>query len=257
LISQTGFSFAADLPIADTLTVNGETRYISEWAKHAGISEDTLRKRLAAEWEPEKAVSAPKQVTNRPVALRKQKPPGAPGSSTWYELDWKRDPWAKEFVAAHPDGASLEEVGAAMGVEVSWVCEMEQTALKKLRERMRAVRRGEFKSLEGQLDLVGGRQDQASIDYGAWTLAELVRYLLDDYELDEAEEEAGESLVESQELPKSQELGHDQKPTLAALIELELEDDEDSAEEAAGRLAGASSNWGEYVDDVHVQEMLL
>jgi hypothetical protein len=208
LISQTAFSFAADLPIADTLTVRGETRYISEWAKLADISEDTLRKRLAAEWDPEKAVTAAKAVTNRPVALRRQVPPGAPGSSTWYSLPWERDRWAKEFVAAHPDGASLEEVGAAMGIEVSWVCEMEQIALKKVRALLQDVRRGKFESLKGQQALLGDRKDAASIDLGAWTLAELVRYLLDDYELDEAEAEA----------------------------------DQRGAEQ---RLAGASSSWGE------------
>lgn len=189
MISQQAFSFAADIPIADTLTVRGETRYIVEWAKIAGISEDTLRKRLAAEWEPEEAVTKPKALTNRAVVLRGHVPDGAPGSSTWYDLPWEKDTWAQEFVAAHPDGASLEQVGDAMGVKVSWVCEMEQNALAKLLEKLKRVRRGVFDSLRsgGQLALVGDRKDEASIDLGAWTMAELVRFLLDDEELDEAE----------------------------------------------------------------------
>ena len=190
MISQTAFSFAADDVPADTITAHGETLYISEWAKRLDMSEDTLRKRLAANWDPVEAVTAPKQVTNRPRSLRDAVPAGAPGSRSWYDLPFEDDTWAQAFVKAHPDGASMEQVGAAMGVEVSWVCEIEQGAIKKLIEKLMQVADYNFESLNGQLGFLGGRDNAASVDIGAHTLVELlIGHLLGSDDEDDDEEE--------------------------------------------------------------------
>jgi hypothetical protein len=117
-----------------TLTVNGQTRRMSEWASRLGISTDALAKRLAAGWDHEEAVSTAKLKTNRARALRYAIRAGEPGSWSWYEQPFERDAYAQEFVTLHPDGASMEDVGAVMGILCSWVCEIEQGALKKLRK---------------------------------------------------------------------------------------------------------------------------
>jgi hypothetical protein len=115
------------------LTADGETLTMGQWAERAGIAVDTLDKRLKSGWDVERAVTAPRMATNRPVGERYAIRAGEPGSWSWYELPFERDAYAQEFVTLHPDGANMSEVGAAMGVEVSWICEMERGALKKLR----------------------------------------------------------------------------------------------------------------------------
>lgn len=115
------------------LTINGQTRPLRDWALDAGLSPDTLGKRLSSGMSPEEAVSAPLAKTNRPRDLRYAIRAGLPGSWSWFDLPYERDAYAQEFVVLHPDGAALEEVGAAMGVEVSWVCDIEKSALRKIR----------------------------------------------------------------------------------------------------------------------------
>jgi hypothetical protein len=172
------------------------------------MSEDTLRKRLSAGWDPVEAVTAAKQVTNRPRALRDQVPDGAPGSRTWYDLPYEKDEWAREFVKAHPDGASMEDVGAAIGVEVSWICEIEQGAFKKLKAKLAQVAAGGFESLNGQLGFLGGRDSAADVDVGAFVLLELLTERLglefgedDEGDRGEDEEEEWEGEVIGEAVP--------------------------------------------------------
>jgi hypothetical protein len=131
---KAGLRLPTITPSARMLTVNGVTRPLVEWARDAGLSIDALAKRIDNGWAPAKAVTTPRQATNRPREVRYGIRAGQPGSWSWYELPYERDAHAQAFVSAHPDGATMGEVGAAMGIELTWVCEIEQGALKKLRK---------------------------------------------------------------------------------------------------------------------------
>lgn len=229
MISQAAFDFASELPVADTITAQNETLYVSEWAKRIGLSEDTLRKRLAAGWDHEKAVTAPKQVTNRPVALRRQVPDGAPGSWTWHDLAFEDDQWCQDFVKTHPDGASMEVVGAAMGVEVSWICEIEQGAIAKLLAKLKQVASGTLESTHGQLDLLGGRGNAADVELAVLTLLDVLKGR------DEFHKEAAEWL----EALEREELGDDEDEGEEIVVdELDL----DTADDDAARWLAENDN---------------
>lgn len=58
---------------------------------------------------------------------------GEPGAWTWQLLPWEDDLWAQEFVQKHPCGATLEEIGEALGVSMQRVRQIEEKALRKLR----------------------------------------------------------------------------------------------------------------------------
>lgn len=105
----------------------GEARTIREWSHSAQVSLSVLRRRMRV-FHPEVALTLPVQSHADPDAE-----PGAPGSWTWELLRYEDDPWARRFVAQHPEGATLEEVGAALGVVREAVRKIEEAALEKVR----------------------------------------------------------------------------------------------------------------------------
>jgi hypothetical protein len=52
----------------------------------------------------------------------------------WSDLEWEQHAEAKEVVAAHPDGMTLEEVGRWLGITRERVRQIEAGALVKLRD---------------------------------------------------------------------------------------------------------------------------
>lgn len=52
----------------------------------------------------------------------------------WSDLEWEEHEEARQIVAGHPDGMTLEEVGAVLGVTRERVRQIEAVALRKLRE---------------------------------------------------------------------------------------------------------------------------
>jgi hypothetical protein len=65
---------------------------------------------------------------------------GDPGSRTWDELPWKDDPWAQAFVEAHPEGATVPEIAAAMGIVESTVYKLLRSGARKVVWRGKADR---------------------------------------------------------------------------------------------------------------------
>jgi hypothetical protein len=127
---QHGFDWAPD-PAEGKVSAFGKTLTLVEWAREIEIEVGTIRHRLASGWSVEKALSEPVADTNRPADLRYQVPDGEPGSWTWYgsvprddgkgeeEFRYEHDIWAQDFVKKHPDGAEIEEICEATGIEAS------------------------------------------------------------------------------------------------------------------------------------------
>jgi hypothetical protein len=111
----------------------GETRTVDQWAEVVGISARAIRYRLARGLPPEVAITLPCDVRH----VDPQAPCGEPNSWTWECLAFEDDHWAHVFIATHPDGASLESVGAVWGVTREYVRQIEERALAKLAECIR------------------------------------------------------------------------------------------------------------------------
>lgn len=67
----TGFEQQANRAISITLTVNGETKPMAEWARIAGMQYQTLKARLRQGWAPEVAVTRP--LGSNSTAARSQR----------------------------------------------------------------------------------------------------------------------------------------------------------------------------------------
>lgn len=51
----------------------------------------------------------------------------------WLDLEWEQHPEAMQVVADHPEGMTLEQIGAKMGITRERVRQIEASALEKLR----------------------------------------------------------------------------------------------------------------------------
>lgn len=114
-------------PTGHLVEAFGETRNLEGWAENAAVCRGALRRRLAS-MHAEVALHLPAHARVKASAL-----PGTPGSWTWWLIDYEDDPWAQQFVAAHPDGATLEQVGAALGIVRERVRQLEESAIRKCR----------------------------------------------------------------------------------------------------------------------------
>lgn len=106
-----------------------ELRTVAEWAELANQNERRLCDYLNAGIPLEAAVQIPR---NARVDL--DAPPGGPLSWTWYALPPDLDPWFHDFRKNHPGGATLEEVGYVMGVTRERLRQLEEMALRRLRD---------------------------------------------------------------------------------------------------------------------------
>ena len=105
----------------------GRCLTIEAWSEVTGISAKVLRRRLRL-LPPEVAFALPKYSHADQRARA-----GMPLSWTWELLPYEDDPWAQDFVARHPAGASAAEVGKAIGIRKSRLLLIESSALRKLR----------------------------------------------------------------------------------------------------------------------------
>lgn len=110
------------------LTFNGETLTLREWAERTGIRAALLRKRIVTDrWDVERALTAPRR--NYPMSCKRIR-------DAVVDLDtpYEQDPIAQAIVRRWPDGLPLEAVGALVGWSRERVRQIEESALRKLRE---------------------------------------------------------------------------------------------------------------------------
>jgi hypothetical protein len=114
----------------DEIEAHGELHTVAYWARCSGQSVRILLKHLRSlpRLAPEIVIAVPRCTRIDPHAL-----PGEPHAWTWDVLPWEDDEWAQDFVARHPGGATLAEVGDALGLVRERVRQVEETAMIKLR----------------------------------------------------------------------------------------------------------------------------
>ncbi len=115
-----------------TLYIDGEALTTAQAAQRFGVRRQRLCERLRAGWSDIDAVTVPAWVHHARVAV----PAGHPTSASWDRDPWDEDDHAWYVVAHHPDGLSLEQVAALMGVTDERVRQIEQEAFAKIREML-------------------------------------------------------------------------------------------------------------------------
>ncbi len=108
----------------------GEVRSVIEWAWHLERNPNALLRYLNTftNLPAEIVLGIPKRARVCPSIE-----PGAPRSWTWDALPWEVDQWAQDWVRKHPGGASLQEIGDALGITREAVRQLEERAARKLR----------------------------------------------------------------------------------------------------------------------------
>lgn len=165
--SQTAFFFGAPEPrliprvvrvkVVRRLHAMGEALTVSEWSKRSGLSRSLIRARKRNGWTDEEAVTVPDNTRHAGLRL----PAGHPESVSWTRDAWEDDDHAWYVVAHHPEGLTLEQIGAVMGLSDERVRQIVEEALEKLRQlaEIRAemlARKGECESMELSDLLRGG-----------------------------------------------------------------------------------------------------
>jgi len=89
---------------------------------------------------------------------------GHPGSSSWDDLPWEEDDWCWFATTCHPNGLTIEQVGALTGLTSERVRQVEMEALAKLAVEPDAVE---------AMEVIDDRENELAI----WTVAANVRSL--------------------------------------------------------------------------------
>ncbi len=117
---MTGFRFT----YRSILQVGRLRLTVEEWAECMGLTPRMILARLHAGWTLVEALDAPERVRL-----------DAPASVRMDGVRYEHDRGAQQFVAEHPDGGTLEELGEYFGVTRERARQIEADALRKFRAR--------------------------------------------------------------------------------------------------------------------------
>ena len=114
---------------ARRLRAVGESLTVTQWSERTGLTRNLIRTRKRRGWSDVDAVTVPDMVRHASIHI----PPGHPGSVSWFRETWENDDHAWYVVACHPDGLTLEQIAAVMGLTDERVRQIELSGLEKLR----------------------------------------------------------------------------------------------------------------------------
>lgn len=145
---QCAFDFAEqepEQPRGITLTVDGITLPVIQWAVQIGVSTQTIYARIENGWTPRACISP---WVPAPAARKSPAPAGHPGSLSWDAVEWSQDDRAWYAVACHPDGLDVHEVAELQGISTSQVSKLVQRAREKFALALSIAERVDTESLE-------------------------------------------------------------------------------------------------------------
>jgi hypothetical protein len=116
-----------------SLSWEGRTLSVTAWAADPavaalGITVPVIYSRLRLGWPTSRILTQP-TAPRRENGYRRAR---QTSSIVDPHLPWELDEAARDFVAKHPDGGTLHEVGEALGVTRERVRQIEEKALRKL-----------------------------------------------------------------------------------------------------------------------------
>lgn len=139
----------------EMITHDGRTLTLRDWSRvravfKLGIGVGTLRQRLAEGWSPERALTTPEaeRITRGrcSLCLKETERAGSHALSRLrcpdcvyvhaHETRYCDDIEAQRFVAEHDEGATLDEIGAFLGISRERARQIEEVARKRLVARL-------------------------------------------------------------------------------------------------------------------------
>lgn len=116
--------------IVRRLSARGVSMTVSQWSKATGLTRSLIRARKRKGFSDVDAVTIPAMTRHSRLGI----PDGHPDSVNWDRDEWENDDYAWYVVQHHPEGLSLEQIGAVMGLSDERVRQIIEEALDKLRQ---------------------------------------------------------------------------------------------------------------------------
>lgn len=115
------------LPLRDWVARQDEFLVRGVYARHEDLAALCVLRRMQKGWLLADALSMPSYTTKASLSV----PIGHPGSWSWDVIDYDDDDHAWYVDAHHPEGVSLQDVAAVLGVSTERASQIEISAMRK------------------------------------------------------------------------------------------------------------------------------